>query len=152
MGVIRFNHTGHCVRDLAVARHFYEDVLGFTKVFDLEMEGEPSASLLRLSPDLKFQAVYLRREGFVLELLHYDAPEATAGRERVMNEPGLTHLSLTVENLDETIAQVTEAGGEVLPDTRLGDGAVMIRDPDGQLIELLGPGSGLLDVIWGTPE
>jgi lactoylglutathione lyase len=151
MGVIRFNHTGHCVRDLDVARRFYEELLGFEKVFELEMEGEPSASLLRFSSDLKFQAVYLRREGFVLELLHYDTPEATAVRERAMNEPGLTHLSFTVTDIDDTVSRLSEYGARVLPETRL-DGAVMIQDPDGQLLELLGPEAKLMEAIWGpTP-
>jgi catechol 2,3-dioxygenase-like lactoylglutathione lyase family enzyme len=151
MGVLRFNHIGHCVRDLAVARRFYEELLGFEKVFELEMEGEPSASLLRLSSDLKFQAVYLRREGFVLELLHFDTPEAEPVRARTMNEPGLTHLSFTVEDIDEMIRLLPEYGATVLPETRL-DGAIMIQDPDGQLLELLGPEAKLMEAIWGpTP-
>ena len=36
-----------------------------------------------------------------------------------------------------TCARVAELGGEVLTDTDLGGFAVTIRDPDGQVIELL---------------
>ncbi len=53
-----------------------------------------------------------------------------------MNEPGLTHVSLSVEDLAATCALVTEHGGEVLTDTDIGM-AVFVRDPDGQLLELL---------------
>ena len=136
MGVQRFNHVGHCVADLVRARRFYEEALGFQHDRDLEVEGEMPARLLRLPTPLKLQAVYLVREGFTLELLHYPQPGTAATRDRVMNEPGLTHISLSVDDMPATLAQVRALGGQVLEDTDLG-GAVFIKDPDGQLIELL---------------
>jgi predicted enzyme related to lactoylglutathione lyase len=42
-----------------------------------------------------------------------------------------------VPDLDATCALVREHGGEVLEDTNVGGRAVMVRDPDGQLLELL---------------
>ena len=53
-----------------------------------------------------------------------------------MNELGLTHISLSVDDIPETCRRVPEYGGEVLADTDIGVG-VFVRDPDGQLIELL---------------
>ena len=53
-----------------------------------------------------------------------------------MNEVGLTHISVSVDSIDDTCAQIPEFGGEVLPDTNIGLGC-FVRDPDGQLIELL---------------
>ena len=53
-----------------------------------------------------------------------------------MNEPGLTHISLSVDDLDATLARVPEFGGEVVAGSNIGAG-VFIRDPDGQLVELL---------------
>jgi lactoylglutathione lyase len=53
----------------------------------------------------------------------------------VMNEPGLTHLSLSVGDIPTVLAKVAPNGGEVLEQTNL-QAAVIIRDPDGQLIEL----------------
>jgi predicted enzyme related to lactoylglutathione lyase len=41
-----------------------------------------------------------------------------------------------VDDVAAVCARVADHGGEVLDDTNLGV-AVMIRDPDGQLIELL---------------
>jgi lactoylglutathione lyase len=54
----------------------------------------------------------------------------------VVNEPGLTHVSVSVHDIDAVCARVAEYGGEVLADTNIGVG-VFIRDPDGQLLELL---------------
>ena len=38
--------------------------------------------------------------------------------------------------MDAVLARVPEFGGEVLPETNIGVGA-FVRDPDGQLLELL---------------
>jgi catechol 2,3-dioxygenase-like lactoylglutathione lyase family enzyme len=131
-----FNHVGQCVTDLARARRFYEELLGFEFDRELHPPDEMSSRLLRIEPPLGFTVVYLRRDGFVLELLHFDRPGNPAYRTRDVNEPGLTHVSVSVDDLDAVLARVPEFGGEVLPDTNIGHG-VFVRDPDGQLVELL---------------
>ena len=131
-----FNHVGHCVTDLDRSRRFYEELLGFTFQRDLKAPDEATSRLLRLEPPVGLSAVYLTHGSFVLELLHFDRPGNAPRRERTFDEPGLTHLSLTVDDVAEVCGRVAEYGGEVLDDTNLGV-AVMIRDPDGQLIELL---------------
>ena len=132
---VAFNHVGQCVADIARSRRFYEELLGFTFEREIEPPDDPSARLLRLAPPLGTRAVYLRRDGFVLELLHF-AERPKAWRARDVDEPGLTHVSLSVDDLDGVLARVPDYGGEVLHDTNIG-AAVFIRDPDGQLVELL---------------
>jgi catechol 2,3-dioxygenase-like lactoylglutathione lyase family enzyme len=131
---VAFNHLGHCVTDLERSRRFYEELLGFRFWHQVEPLDESSGPLLRVeAPGLT--ACYLVRDGLVLELLHF-AGGNEPSRERVMNEPGLTHVSLSVDDLDAVCARVTDYGGAVLDDTNIG-AAVFVRDPDGQLIELL---------------
>jgi catechol 2,3-dioxygenase-like lactoylglutathione lyase family enzyme len=83
-------------------------------------------------------ACYLKRDDFVLELLHFADAGEVPGDERVVNQLGLTHVSLSVdpESLGDVLAAVEQHGGELLRDTDIGV-AVFVRDPDGQLIELL---------------
>ena len=82
-------------------------------------------------------ASYLGRDGLVLELLHFSAAGQTAGYQpRAMNDPGLTHISLSVEDLEGVLAKIGDYGGEVIADSNIGSG-VFVRDPDGQLVELL---------------
>jgi catechol 2,3-dioxygenase-like lactoylglutathione lyase family enzyme len=131
------NHVGLCVTDIAMSRRFYEELLGFTHQRDLEVPDEPAAKLLRVPAPVGMTAVYLERDGFVLELLRFDRDGNAPQRERSFTEPGLTHLSFSVDDIADTCARVAELGGEVLTDTDIGGRAVMIRDPDGQLIELL---------------
>ena len=132
-----FNHVGHCVTDLARSRRFYEGALGFTHQRDLPVPDGPASKLLRVPAPVGMTAVYLDREGFTLELLHFDRDGNAPQRERSFTEPGLTHLSFSVDDLAATCDRVRELGGEVLTDTDMGGHAIMVRDPDGQLIELL---------------
>jgi catechol 2,3-dioxygenase-like lactoylglutathione lyase family enzyme len=131
------NHIGLCVTDIAVSRRFYEELLGFTHQRDLEVPDAPASKLLRVSEPVGMTAVYLERDGFILELLHFDREGNATRRDRPFTEPGLTHLSCSVDDIAETCARVADLGGEVLTDTDMGGRAIMIRDPDGQLLELL---------------
>ena len=135
-GVV-FNHVGQCVTDLVRSKRFYCELLGFTFDREINPPDELSAKLMGLEPPLAMTACYLVRDGLVLELLHYAAPGQTRpARDRTMNEPGLTHISLSVDDLDDTLARVPEFGGQVIADSNIGAG-VFVRDPDGQLVELL---------------
>jgi catechol 2,3-dioxygenase-like lactoylglutathione lyase family enzyme len=132
-----FNHVGHCVTDLATSRRFYEEVLGFTHQRDLPIPDGPASKLLRVEAPVGVTAVYLERDGFIHELLHFDRDGNDPRRDRSFTEPGLTHLSFSVDDIAASCALVAGLGGEVLADTDIAGRAVMIRDPDGQLIELL---------------
>jgi catechol 2,3-dioxygenase-like lactoylglutathione lyase family enzyme len=138
-----FSHTGQCVHDLERASAFYENVLGFERVMELDVSGDPSATLLRLPSPVGLNAAYLRLGDFVLELLLFSEPESPAAVSRTMIEPGLTHNSFGVDDIDATCKLVREYDGTVLGETRLPT-AVMIKDPEGQLIELLA-GSAFAD-------
>jgi len=142
MGEVQgFSHVGLCVSDLARSRRFYCEGLGFSEALRLEFAGEPSATLLDL-PGVDFAAVYLRRDGLLLELLHYTAPAATGDRAaRAMNALGLTHLSLRVAGVDAIAERLVALGGRALEHTRihnpaLGARAIFVLDPDGTRIEL----------------
>jgi catechol 2,3-dioxygenase-like lactoylglutathione lyase family enzyme len=137
--VTTFNHVGHCVADLERSRRFYEEVLGFTHLYDLPVPDAPASQLLRVPAPVGMTAVYLGLDGFTLELLRFDREGNDPQRERSFTEPGLTHLSFTVADIPATCAKVREHGGEVLEDTDVGGRAIMVRDPDGQLLELLPP-------------
>ena len=132
-----FNHVGQCVTDLERSKRFYCELFGFVVEREINPPDEGSAPLMSLNAPLQMTASYLVRDGLVLELLHYAAPGQTkAFRARTMNEPGLTHVSLSVDDIDEVCARVPAYGGEVVESSNIG-AAVFIRDPDGQLVELL---------------
>jgi catechol 2,3-dioxygenase-like lactoylglutathione lyase family enzyme len=139
------SHIGICVSDIDRSIRFYQDALGFQYVSDLAVAGEPSDTLLRLR-DVKLKAVYLERDGFRIELLHYASPaRKPPPRPREMNDLGFTHLSFRVSDFEATVAALRAAGATLLDDTVIrvpgGDPlAAFLTDPDGMLIELVNAG------------
>jgi lactoylglutathione lyase len=132
-----YNHTGQVVTDLDRSKQFFQEVFGFKFWYEIQPPDVPTAQLSGLTPPLGVTASYLTLDGFVLELMHYSAPGATATfRTRAMNEPGLTHLSISVDDVRATAARAVEFGGQIIEESDVG-AALFIRDPDGQLIELL---------------
>ena len=139
---LRLSHLGICVSDVEASLRFYRDALGFEVKSELEVKGEPSDTLLRLR-DVALRAVYLRRDGLTIELLHYASPGHVGdGKPRAMNALGLTHLSLRVDDLDAIAADLSARGFALLDDTRVDSPqlrarAIFATDPDGTLIELV---------------
>ena len=135
MGV--YNHTGQVVTDLERSKRFYQEVLGFEFWYEITPHDEATAKLSCLTPPLGVTAAYLTRDGFVLELMHYSASGATVPfRPRTMNEPGLTHLSISVDDVRAAAERAVQYGGQIVEESDIGV-AMFIRDPDGQLLELL---------------
>lgn len=130
------NHVGLRVADITRSTRFY-GALGFEPALDMEVPDEGSRTLTGLEPPIGLRAVYLVNGSFVLELLAFDPRHHPAGRtDRSLADTGLTHLSIGVDDLEEAKALIVDRGGEILGDSDVGV-AVMARDPDGQLLELL---------------
>lgn len=141
MSAHQFSHIGICVSELERSLHFYRDVLGFTEVSRLELKGPVPERLLDIAGG-ELQAVYLKLDGTVIELLYYPvAGHETSATVRPMNLVGLTHLSLTVADIDAVISAIAQAGGRPLDHTRIAhegkSKAIFITDPDGMRIELV---------------
>lgn len=131
------NHVGLCVLDLDRSRRFYEELLGFTFEYELAPPDDPTATLLQLDPPVGLRAVYLKLGAFRLELLAYDAEaHRQPPRQRRLDEAGLTHLSVGVDDPAAVAARAEELGGSVVRESDIGV-ALFIRDPDGQLLEIL---------------
>ncbi len=134
-----FNHVGLCVADRERSRRFYEGLLGFQFWWEIDPPDDRTAQLVQLPEPLGVHATYLVRDGLVLELIDYSKREVHAGGERVMDQVGLTHISFSVSDLDDVLERVEGFGGAVVDSTVTAQSA-MIRDPDGQLLELLSDG------------
>lgn len=129
------SHLGLRVRDLPKMQQFYE-ALGFTEVNRLTVPDKLAGALLGLEPPIGFEAVYLDNDGFVLQLLTFSGYPAPDETQRTMVDAGLTHLSIAVDDFPAAQEAVTSAGGSVVADPG-GGFACMVRDPEGQLLELV---------------
>jgi len=129
-------HIGHAVSDIDRSIRFYTGLFGFR--FDRELSFQPDqiSELLQLDTPSSARVVYLMLGDFTLELMQFDPASSDSAPSRVFNQTGLTHLSLVVDDPDAVFYQVPEFGGSCMSNIGV---AHMIRDPDGQLIELLQP-------------
>lgn len=139
MTVLRLSHVGICVTDLEQAIRFYTEVFGFRCVSQIDARGRAVETLLEL-PGADLSAVFLERDGTRIELLSFRAPGTRAEFLRSINQPGLTHLSFRVSDIDHTVGQVIAAGGSCLAHSRVdsrGSRSVFVLDPARTRIELL---------------
>ena len=145
---VTVSHLGVCVSDLDASLRFYCDGLGFDQVAAHEV-GEEFAGLMELD-GVRLRSRMIAKDGVTLELLGYDVPDAIGdGARRPLNQLGLTHLCLRVDDVEATAATIEALGGTVVRPTRtsipLGSTSlefVYCTDPDGMRIELMDLGSG----------
>lgn len=129
------NHVGQCVTDLERATRFWCEVLGFAVDRpDLVLPDEAVGPVFGIDGKVGLTARYLRRGGYVHELIHFDRPGNPPAQRREIVEPGLTHVSICVDDLGATVAAAREHGAAVSFESPY---AAVLRDPDGQLVELL---------------
>jgi catechol 2,3-dioxygenase-like lactoylglutathione lyase family enzyme len=140
---LSISHVGICVSDLERSLRFYCEGLGFEQVAAHQV-GEEFSALMELD-GVRLESRMLSRDGVTIELLGYESPGPTGdGRRRPMNLLGLTHLSVRVDDVDDTAATIEALGGTVVTTTRTSidlPGASLdflyCTDPDGMRIELM---------------
>jgi catechol 2,3-dioxygenase-like lactoylglutathione lyase family enzyme len=131
---ISLNHVGLCVRDLARARHFYEELLEFHYWWTYNPADDVLGPGLGLKPPIGLTSSFFFKDGTTLELLHF-ATGSQGETHAALNVPGLAYLSIYCEDLLGIMGRVPDYGGEVLHETYNGQ-SVLVRDPDGQLLML----------------
>jgi glyoxylase I family protein len=141
MTIHRLTHLGICVSELERSVAFYRDALGFVEVGRYQAGDAATAQILEVA-DTDLELVYLERDGWRIELLHYLSPgHAGDGERRAMNALGLTHLSFAVDDLEAVALAVDGSGGRVLSETsarfKSGNRGMFVLDPDGMRIELI---------------
>ncbi len=140
---VTFSHLGICVSDLERSLRFYCEGLGFEPT-DSHHVGEEFAALMEVSP-VSLESRMIRRDGVTLELLAFTEPGPIGEPvRRPMNQLGLTHLSLRVDDVEAVAATIESLGGSVVRPTRttfdLGPAHLdflYCTDPDGTRIELM---------------
>jgi catechol 2,3-dioxygenase-like lactoylglutathione lyase family enzyme len=144
--VTGMDHFGATVSDMERSLAFWKDLLGLEEVGRGVIEWEHIDRLVALD-DTKLEWVELRVPGGGrVELMEYHRPVSEAavpmGEE---NEPGRSHLSLLVDDLDALMAELGAAGVrsrtpepvDMVVGAYAGGKGAYVFDPDGVQIELI---------------
>ncbi|WP_049915155.1 VOC family protein [Haloferax mucosum] len=131
------HHVGITVRNLEPMVEFYRDVLGFSVIDRFEVGGEAFAAAVDVA-DATGRFAHLDAGDVRVELVEYN-PVGDDRPDSTLNQPGATHLGLSVPDVDAVIDEFPP-GVETLSEPRTtasGTRIVFVRDPEGNLVELL---------------
>lgn len=138
---------GMTVSDLARAVKWYEDVLTFEKVSEIELAGEAQERLQGVF-GLRTRVARMRLENEIIELTEYLAPQ---GRpipvDSRSNDRWFQHIAIIVSDMDKAYARLrahkvahASSGPQTLPDWNKNAGGIRafyFKDPDGHVLEIL---------------
>ncbi|MCG8400187.1 MAG: methylmalonyl-CoA epimerase [Firmicutes bacterium] len=128
--VKKIDHIGIAVRDMAAAKDFYENKLGLV-VTDEEVVEEQ-----------KVKVAFIPTGDSEVELLESTTPDGPVARFIEKNGEGIQHIAFRVDNLEEKLAQLKEAGVRLIDEKpRRGAGGAKIaflhpKSTFGTLVEL----------------
>ena len=130
-----FDHVGLSVGDLDLQRNFYGRSLGLTEIDERVEVPEAQVRTVILRGDGGLKIELIERGGSTP--LEFSDPFDGAGTQ------GYFHWALDVENLDTVFGQMLEAGATEVsapaPAARAGARFAYVKDPEGNLLELIQP-------------
>ncbi len=142
----RFVHTNLTGRDWKNLVRFYCNVFGCVlQGPDRDYSGEWLDRVTALQ-SAHLRGIHLLLPGYgatgpTLEIFSYDSMPSSS--ERVANAPGFGHIAFSVDDVDEALAQVRNAGGSAVGEIVVKDvegvgtlRVVYARDPEGNIVEL----------------
>ena len=132
--------VGVTCTDFEKSMSFYSDLLGLPILEVLDVPPDQVSDIYKLDPEKHRVKLALLRtgNGAFVELFHFD-PLGGGHQDVVWERPGITHFSFNVKNLPRVMDRLRAAGVEFVcgVHTNLGTDFVFLRDPDGNLVELL---------------
>ncbi len=134
-------HTGLVVADMALAIHFWCELLGLRLVRQMDEAGPHIDAMMGLHGVKVTTAKLAASDGNLIELLQFHShPDKPAWDGRPFST-GFTHIALTVNDLDVLLERLATAGVTVPAPPQLSpDGTVKViyaKGPEGVLLELV---------------
>ena len=138
---------GMVVSDVDKATRFYTEAIGFTEAgsFDVAAQMASDAGLT----DGKAFKVHMFKVGkeptaTTLKIMQFpDADLKPANTQYISSSLGVRYLTVLVSDLNKTLERLKQHGvAPVKPPYHLSGGnnyLILVKDPDGNIIELLGP-------------
>ena len=138
--------VGVVTKDITKSLDFYINVIGMTKVGEFDVD-ENFGKISGLTDKIAFHVDVLKLQ---------DSPEANQWKlmsfkkegshpmpEYIHDDTGMQYITINVNSLDPVLKRIKENNVKLLGETPvpLGekDHFVLVQDPDGTIIELIGP-------------
>jgi catechol 2,3-dioxygenase-like lactoylglutathione lyase family enzyme len=136
-------HVGIVVKDLAKTTDFWINLIGFKLHIDAKEISPYIDELLDIAnPELRTVKL-IDENGFIIELLEFVNYPAKDNWEGNLATTGLTHIALTVSDLESLAAKLVENDYKFISETKKSpNGSVKVvfaRGPEGLMLELVEP-------------
>lgn len=140
-------HMGLVVKDLDAALAFYTNVIGMTKTGGFEVNADMGKAT-GLTGGLPFSVTVLRLKddpsAAQFKVMSFEKDATTPKSAHIQDALGIQYVTLMVADLTPFVERIRSSGVSLLGETPipLGDSGnhfVLVQDPDGTFIELIGP-------------
>ncbi|WP_157949984.1 VOC family protein [Vallitalea okinawensis] len=134
------SHVGVTVTDFENAVRWYHDTFGCYLISELHLDKEQVEGLYELYglKDTSIRIGFLRfPKGGVIEIFEFSP---TLEKSKVKwNQPGYTHVALDVKNVNKVYQCLKAKGVQFYSEPQKNNGSdwVFLKDPDGNLIEIM---------------
>ncbi|MDC3416899.1 VOC family protein [Aquibacillus salsiterrae] len=116
----RFHHVSLSIKDLAKAKHFYGEILGFPEIE---------------RPDFDFPGAWYQVGDQQLHLIVFEESETLRNSQEIQTKDG--HMAVRVKDYYETLDYLKKMNVDIVekPNSQSGFAQLFCADPDGNLIE-----------------
>ena len=131
------HHVGITVSDLDRAVEFYRDTFGLDVLARFSVGGDAFATGVDVD-GASADFAHLDAGDARIELVSYD-PEGVAREDPTLNDPGASHVGLSVADVGAFYESLADDVKTLSPPqtTESGTTICFVRDPEGNLIEVL---------------
>ena len=129
------------VNDLEKTRDFWINTLGFKLHIEAKEESPYVDELLAIKRPVLTTVKLIDSKGFIIELLKFENYQVESFWSGDLKTTGLTHIALTVDNLDELVDILRKLDYQTISDIKTSPNkkvkVVFVRGPEGIMLELV---------------
>ena len=129
------------VNDLDKTRDFWINTLGFKLHIEAKEESPYIDELLAIKEPNLTTVKLIDSKGFIIELLEFENYQVAHSWSGDLKTSGLTHIALTVDNLEILKTKLAQNGYEFVSNTLKSPNGfvnvVFVRGPEGLMLELV---------------
>jgi catechol 2,3-dioxygenase-like lactoylglutathione lyase family enzyme len=129
------------VNDLEKNRDFWINTLGFKLRIEALEESPYIDELLDIKDPALKTVKLIDSKGFIIELLKFENYQVGNSWSGDLKTTGLTHIALTVDNLDELIERLIKDNYQTVSDIKVSPNGkvkvIFVKGPEGLMLELV---------------
>ncbi len=129
------------VNDLEKTRNFWINTLGFTLHVEAKEESPYIDELLTIKDPALTTVKLIDAKGFIIELLKFENYKVENSWSGDLKATGLTHIALTVDNLDGLVDNLNKQNYVLLSDIKISPSkkvkVVFVKGPEAIMLELV---------------